>query len=164
MDIYVTLTIQTTLHLDQSLNDGTADKLRKYRADYNFNSTRGVDFIPAIASTSGRLHSTFIRILFLQAHWDTYRFLQLQEFCQCNQIVDSSTTSSRFFLLYSNLGLEIFSPRLQFSVLTSTLTDRQSCLSLKLTLQLYVLTSTLTDRQSCLSLTVTLYTHKLLVF
>jgi hypothetical protein len=60
--------------LDQSLNDTVADKLRKYRADYNFNPPRGVGFMPAIASTSGRLHSEFIRILFLQAHRETDRF------------------------------------------------------------------------------------------
>jgi hypothetical protein len=31
-------------------------------------------FMPAIASTSGRLHSEFIRLLFLQAHRETDRF------------------------------------------------------------------------------------------
>jgi hypothetical protein len=61
-------------NLDQSLNDAAADKLRKYRADYNFNPPRGVGFMPAIASTSGRLHSEFIRILFLQAYRKTDRF------------------------------------------------------------------------------------------
>jgi len=30
--------------------------------------------MPAIASTSGRLHSDFVRLLFLQAHRETYRF------------------------------------------------------------------------------------------
>ncbi len=33
-----------------------------------------VSFMPAIASTSGRLHSEFVRILFLQAHRETDRF------------------------------------------------------------------------------------------
>jgi hypothetical protein len=61
-------------NLDQSLNDTAATKLRKYRADYNFNPTRGVGFIPTIASTSGRLHSEFIRILFLRNHRETDRF------------------------------------------------------------------------------------------
>jgi hypothetical protein len=32
-------------------------------------------FLPAIASTSGRLHSEFIRLLFLQIHRETDRFL-----------------------------------------------------------------------------------------
>ena len=48
--------------------------VRKYRADYNNNPPRGVGFMPAIASTSGRLQSEFIRILFLQAHRETDRF------------------------------------------------------------------------------------------
>jgi hypothetical protein len=50
--------------------------------------------MPPIASTSGRLHSEFVSLLFLQAHRETDLFLQLQEFCQWNQIVDSSTTAA----------------------------------------------------------------------
>jgi hypothetical protein len=42
-------------NLDQSLNDAAADKIRKYRADYNNNQPSVVSFMPAIASTSGRL-------------------------------------------------------------------------------------------------------------
>ena len=61
-------------NLDQSLNDAAADKIRKYRADYNNNPPQAVAFMPAIASTSGRLHSEFIRLLFLQAHRETERF------------------------------------------------------------------------------------------
>jgi hypothetical protein len=57
----------------QSLNDAAADKLPKYCADYNFNPPRGAGFMPAITSTSGRLHSEFIRILFLQTHRETDR-------------------------------------------------------------------------------------------
>ena len=33
-----------------------------------------VSFMPAIASTSGRLHSEFVRLLFVQAHRDTDHF------------------------------------------------------------------------------------------
>ena len=61
-------------NLDQSLNDAAADKIRKYRADYNNRPPSAVSFMPAIASTSGRLHSEFIRLLFLQAHRETDRF------------------------------------------------------------------------------------------
>ena len=60
--------------IDRSLNETSTDKIRKYRADYNNNPPTVVSFIPAIASTSGRLHSEFIRILFLQAHRETDRF------------------------------------------------------------------------------------------
>jgi hypothetical protein len=61
-------------NLDQSLNDATADKIRKYRADYNNRPPSAVSFIPSIASTSGRLHSEFVRLLFLQDHRETDRF------------------------------------------------------------------------------------------
>ena len=60
--------------VDRSLNEAAADKIRKYRADYNTNPPSCVSFMPAIASTSGRLHSEFVRLLFLQAHRETDRF------------------------------------------------------------------------------------------
>ncbi len=58
-------------NLDQSLNDTTTDKIRRYRSDYSNNPPRGVVFMSVITSTSGRLHSEFIRILFLQTHRET---------------------------------------------------------------------------------------------
>ncbi len=42
------------------LHETAADKTRKYRADYNNNPPVAVAFMPAIASTSGRLHSEFV--------------------------------------------------------------------------------------------------------
>ncbi len=61
-------------YIHKSPNEAAADKIRKYRADYNNNPPSAVAFMPAIASTSGRLHSEFIRLLFLQAHRETDRF------------------------------------------------------------------------------------------
>ena len=61
---------------DRSLNEAAADKILKYRADYNNNPPVAVAFMPAIASTSGRLQSEFIRLLFLQAHRETDRFFE----------------------------------------------------------------------------------------
>ena len=61
-------------NLDRSLNETVPDKIRKYRSDYNNNPPSVVSFMTAIASTSGRLHSEFIRLLFLQAHRETDRF------------------------------------------------------------------------------------------
>ncbi len=49
-------------NLDQSLNDAAADKIRKYRVDYNNRTPSVVSFIPDIASTSGRLQSEFVRL------------------------------------------------------------------------------------------------------
>jgi hypothetical protein len=60
--------------IDRSINEAAANKIRKYHADYNNNPPTAVSFMPAIASTSGRLHSEFIRLLFLQAHRETDRF------------------------------------------------------------------------------------------
>jgi hypothetical protein len=51
------------------------DKIRKYHAGYNNNPPNTVSFMTAIDSTSGRLHSEFVRLLFLQAHQETDRFL-----------------------------------------------------------------------------------------
>ena len=59
--------------IDRSLNEAATDKIRKYRADYNNNPHSSVVFMTTIASTSGRLHSEFVRLLFLQAHRETDR-------------------------------------------------------------------------------------------
>ena len=47
---------------------------RKYRTDYNNRPPSVVSFMPAIASTSGRLHSEFVRLLFVQDHRETDPF------------------------------------------------------------------------------------------
>ena len=61
-------------NLDQSLNDVSPDKIRKYRGDYNNRSPSEESFMSGIASTSVRLHSEFVRLLFLRAHRETDRF------------------------------------------------------------------------------------------
>ena len=70
--------LNATLHypnnIDESLNQSANDKIRKYRADYNNNPPNAVAFMPAIAGTTGRLHTEFIRLSFLQAHRETDRF------------------------------------------------------------------------------------------
>ena len=60
--------------IDRSLNEAAPDKIRKYGADYNNNPPNTVSFIPVMTSTSGRLHSEFVRLLFLQDHRKTDRF------------------------------------------------------------------------------------------
>ena len=70
--------INDTLHypndIHRSLNETAADKIRKYRADYNNRSPNAISFMPAIVCTSDRLHSELVRLLFLQAHRETDRF------------------------------------------------------------------------------------------
>ena len=59
---------------DRSLNEAAASKIRKYRANYNNRPPNAISLMPAISSTSGRLHCEFVRLLFLQAHRETDRF------------------------------------------------------------------------------------------
>jgi hypothetical protein len=77
--------------IDRSLTEAVDDKIRKYRADYNNNPPNAVSFMPAIASTSGRLHSEFIRLLFLQTHRETDRFFAT------SGVQLSQSTSGGFF-------------------------------------------------------------------
>ena len=97
-------------------------KIRKYRADYNNNNPpNAVSFMPAIASTSGRLHSEFIRLLFLQAHRETDRFFEASgvQPAQSTVVVeDSSTFPTRRSLLSSNQNVDCYSLRLLLYVLT----------------------------------------------
>ncbi len=73
-------TLNGTLHypnpndIDKSLNEAAADKIRKYHTDYKNNPPNVISFLTDITSTSGRLHSEFIRLLFLQTHRETDRF------------------------------------------------------------------------------------------
>ncbi len=61
------------MDIDRSINEAATDKIQKYRADYNNNPPSAVSFMTAIVITSGRLHSEFIRLLFLQTHRKTDR-------------------------------------------------------------------------------------------
>ena len=62
--------------MDGSLNETATDKMRKYRGDYNDNHPSCVSFMSGIPSTSGRLHSEFVCLLFLQTHRKTDRFFE----------------------------------------------------------------------------------------
>ena len=60
--------------LDRPLNEDVADKIRSYRVDYTNRPSNAISFMSAITSTSGRLHSEFVCLLFLQSHRETDRF------------------------------------------------------------------------------------------
>jgi hypothetical protein len=73
-------TLNGRLHyndIDKSLNEDVNNKIRKYRPDYNNNPSNSVAFMPGIVGTNGRLHSDFIRLLFLQTHRETDRSQRL---------------------------------------------------------------------------------------
>ncbi len=46
--------------LDESLNETSTDKIRKYRDDYNNNPPNDISFMTCVPSTSVRLHSEFV--------------------------------------------------------------------------------------------------------
>jgi hypothetical protein len=99
-------------NLDQSLNDAAADKIRKYRADYNNRPPSAVSFMPAIVRVGGYI----VNLL----DFYSYRligkltaFLQLQEFSQRKPTVACSTSAARLSLLGSKAKLVWLSLRQQ---------------------------------------------------
>jgi hypothetical protein len=60
--------------IDRSLNEDATDKIRKYHADYNNNPPNTISFMSVIVSTSGRIHSECVCLLFLQDHRESDRF------------------------------------------------------------------------------------------
>ena len=87
--------------IDRSLNKTVGDKIRKYRTDYNNNPPISVSFMSAIASTSGRLHSEFIRLLFLQTHRETDRF------CTASGVQLAQTNSGLFHFLHTAFSSQL---------------------------------------------------------
>jgi hypothetical protein len=69
------LSINGHLHypndVEMSLNETVSDK---YHTDCDNNSSNAISFMSVIASTSDRLHSDFVCLLFLQAHRETDLF------------------------------------------------------------------------------------------
>jgi hypothetical protein len=55
-------------------HEDDTDKIWKYRSDYNNNPPYVISFMSVIVSTSGRLHSEFARLLFLQTYRETDLF------------------------------------------------------------------------------------------
>ena len=97
--------------IDRSINEAAADKIRKYRADYNNNPPRAVSFMTVIACTSGRLHSEFIRLLFLQDHRETYRF-----FAASGVQLSQSTSGGFFHFRRAAFSAQAFSSMLKSRV------------------------------------------------
>ena len=61
---------------DKNLDEKAARKIHKYRELYR-DHRRHLDFLPAIASTSGRIHCELLPLLFLHAHRETTRFFEI---------------------------------------------------------------------------------------
>jgi hypothetical protein len=84
--------------IDRSLNEAAADKIRKYRADCNNPPPNAIFFMPAIASTSGRLIVNLRAFYFYKLIGKPTASLQLQEFSLRN-IISSVPQPPRGVLL-----------------------------------------------------------------
>ena len=88
--------------LDGSLSEDTPDKIGQYCTDYNFRPSNTISFMPVIPSTSDRLHSEFVFLLFLQTHRVTDRFfsfsgVQITQSDRCQFLSDIINTYLTFF-------------------------------------------------------------------
>ncbi len=95
-------------NIDRSLIETADDKIRKYHADYNNDPPHNVVFMTVIissVSTSGRLHSDFVRLLFLQAHRETDRFFAASGVHLAESTSGYSTSSVWFSLNSFKTGL-----------------------------------------------------------
>jgi hypothetical protein len=108
--------------IDRSPNEAAADKITRYRADYNNHSSNVISFMSVIGSTPERLHSEFVRLLFLQTHRETHRFFAASGVQLAQH--DRGLFHFRRVAFSSQLSLKWVtpSPRLQLYVLTSALT------------------------------------------
>jgi hypothetical protein len=55
--------------LDSPLHIAAQRKIAAYQQQYDDN--QNISFLPVIVSTSTRMHGEFLRLLFLQAHWES---------------------------------------------------------------------------------------------
>ena len=81
--------------MDGPLNESTAEEIRQYGAEYNNRPSNVVSFMTDIASTSGRLHGDFVRLLFLQVHRETDRFFA------ASGVQIAQSTSGQFHYLHT---------------------------------------------------------------
>ena len=59
-------------------DEKAARKIHEYRELYR-DHRRQLDFVPAIASTLGRIHCELLRLLFLHEHRETTRFFEIMD-------------------------------------------------------------------------------------
>jgi hypothetical protein len=91
--------------LDASLCLADQRKINGYRQQYTDN--QNISFLPAISSTSTRMHGEFLHLLFLQAHWETEEHLTATGMpLQRNQSDSFRFNRAAFYqLLQSKVGL-----------------------------------------------------------
>ena len=63
---------------EQGQDSAWGQKYRELYLQYRDHCCQ-LDFLPAIASTSGRIHCELLRLLFLHAHRETTRFFEIMD-------------------------------------------------------------------------------------
>ncbi len=110
--------MDTVLHypndFDGPLKEAVGDKIRQYLTHYNNRPSTAIFFMTDIASTSGRLHCEFVRLLLLLSSCRLIgkltAFLQLQDFIYRKP---TSTSAARRSPHSSSLRSATSSPRMQ---------------------------------------------------
>ena len=110
-EVFLTLVLMDTY--DRSLNEAAADKIRKYRADYNNNPPNAISLCLLLLVRLGGYTVTLCAFYFYKLIGKLTAFLQLQELILRNMTVSSSTSVSQSSPHNSNLRVGIFSRRLQ---------------------------------------------------
>ena len=89
-------------------DEKAARKIHEYRELYR-DHRRQLDFVPAIASTLGRIHCELLRLLFLHAHRETTRFFDIldEEHAQPHASRFTYRRAAFFNTLKSKTGLMV---------------------------------------------------------
>ena len=89
--------------IDRPLREAAQKKVLKYQNAYA--NDHSITFMPAIASTTGRLHAEFLRLLFWHAHRESEELLKLTgQLAQPNQDAVFSKRAAFFNSLKSKVG------------------------------------------------------------
>ena len=85
-------------NIKKTLHAAAAEKIREYRTDYNNRPSHSISFIPAVPTTSDRLHCELVRIWFLQTHRETPLFCSFRSWSSATQPGLVSFPSHSFLL------------------------------------------------------------------
>ena len=89
--------------LNRTVWEAAQKKVKKYRGTYA--NDHGISFLPAIASTTGRLDAEFLRLLFWHAHRESEEFSRLTgQLAQPNPDTVHSKRAAFFNSLKSKIG------------------------------------------------------------
>ena len=91
---------------DKDLDEKAARKIAKYGELYR-DHRHHLDFWPAIASTSGRVHRELLRLLFLHAHRETTRFFEIMEPSTRNHTHLGPTTAALLSSTHSRAATQV---------------------------------------------------------